>query len=398
MLMSSRHHFSLDDRAVILQGVLNHCSIRHIAAKLKVSPSSVSRELKVHRSLSDNISKSSGILCTRIIKAPWVCDGCPNLAHCGHRKYRYSPQQAQRIYEEQLHSCRRKVRTGSVGLDHINHVLTPLIRDQKQTLGHIYASHAEELGISRSTCYRYIDQNLLQINNLDLPKRVRYPKSTLRKARGDNSGIDGQKCRENRDYATFQAYIAENPHARIAELDSVIGKSGADQKVLLTILFRSSNFMLAFLRDKNSSDSVIRCLDHIQHRIGHARYRTLFNVSLTDNGSEFKNADRIEHGQLGAQRCHLFYCDSRASQQKGRLEKNHEYIRKYFPQGTSFNTLNQEDVNLMMSHINSVRRDSLDGRSPFDMLSRAERKDMEKLGIRPISADEVILSPKLFIK
>jgi hypothetical protein len=40
----------------------------------------------------------------------------------------------------------------------------------------------------------------------------------------------------------------------------------------------------------------------------------------------------------------------------------------------------------MMSHINSVKRDSLGGKSPFEMLTRGELSDMKKLGLRPISS------------
>jgi IS30 family transposase len=119
-------------------------------------------------------------------------------------------------------------------------------------------------------------------------------------------------------------------------------------------------------------------------------------VILTDNGSEFKRPDELERSPMGRTRCRVFYCDSRASQQKGRCEKNHEYIRRFFPQGSSFNGLTQDDVNLMMSHINSVKRDSLNGASPFDVLSKTQLNDMKKLGLTPISPDRVVLSPSLF--
>ena len=46
----------------------------------------------------------------------------------------------------------------------------------------------------------------------------------------------------------------------------------------------------------------------------------------------------------------------------------------------------------MMSHINSVKRDSLDGRSPFECLTIAELKTIKKLGLTPIDSDEVNLS------
>ena len=393
--MSSRH-FTMDDRVILLKDIIDNRSIRSIAKELDVQPSSISRELKAHRVLDQaNRYVHRPSECIRVAKAPWVCHGCKRFSACRNLKYRYSPQQAQRMYEEELHSCRRKARTGPTGIDHLNHILVPLVKENRQTIGHIYATHCKELGISRSTCYRYIDQDLLNINNSYLPKRVRYPKRAKYR-HNVNAGIDSHHCREGHDYVAFLAYIRSDPYAHIAEMDSVIGKKGMGQKVLLTLLLRKSNFMLAFLRNENSTSSVIECLDSVQKEIGYAHFRAHFNVTLTDNGPEFKDVDHIEHGSSGAQRCHLFYCDSRASQQKGRIEKNHEYIRKFIPQGTSFNALTQDDINRMMSHINSVKRDSLGGKSPFEMLTRSELKDMKKLGLSPIVADEVILSSKLF--
>ena len=78
------------------------------------------------------------------------------------------------------------------------------------------------------------------------------------------------------------------------------------------------------------------------------------------------------------------------------LPENHEYIRKFVPQGKSFDGFTQKDINLMMSHINSVKRDSLGGKSPFECLSKKEMRIVKKLGLRLIPPDEVILNPSLF--
>ena len=101
------------------------------------------------------------------------------------------------------------------------------------------------------------------------------------------------------------------------EMNTVIGKIGQGQKVLLTFLMRKSNFMFAFLRDANTQASVKKIFDELQRKLGYARFKTLFFSTLTDNGSEFKNPEELEHGKFGSQRCHIFYCESRASQQKG---------------------------------------------------------------------------------
>ncbi len=63
----------------------------------------------------------------------------------------------------------------------------------------------------------------------------------------------------------------------------------------------------------------------------------------------------------------VFYCDPYVSNQKGRLEKNHEYIRYVIPKGRSMYRYTQDDINLMTSHINSTARDSLNCATPFDL-------------------------------
>jgi len=50
----------------------------------------------------------------------------------------------------------------------------------------------------------------------------------------------------------------------------------------------------------------------------------------------------------GKSRTRLFYCDPMASWQKGRLEKNHEFIRYIIPKGCAFEYLTRSDVILMM--------------------------------------------------
>ena len=58
----------------------------------------------------------------------------------------------------------------------MNDLLVPLIRDKHQSIGHIYATHAEELGCSRRTLYSYINDCIFDIRNGDLRRSVRYKK------------------------------------------------------------------------------------------------------------------------------------------------------------------------------------------------------------------------------
>lgn len=64
-------------------------------------------------------------------------------------------------------------------------------------------------------------------------------------------------------------------------------------------------------------------------------YKKLFEVILTDNGSEFFYPVSIEKDNEEVV-SYVFYCDPGASWQKGVIEKNHEYIRYILPKKRSF--------------------------------------------------------------
>ena len=76
-------------------------------------------------------------------------------------------------------------------------------------------------------------------------------------------------------------------------------------------------------------------------------FTSLFQVILTDRGSEFTNPLAIEFNKGNGRRTHIFYCDPQRSDQKGGCEVTHEMIRRVLPKKTSFDNLTQDDINLM---------------------------------------------------
>jgi IS30 family transposase len=181
-------------------------------------------------------------------------------------------------------------------------------------------------------------------------------------------------------------------------MDSVIGRKGG--KVLLTLHFVKSEFMLAFLRDANDSESVIDIMDNLNSILGTGLFQQFFPVLLTDNGSEFSNPKLIECDRTtGEIRTKVFYCDPGASFQKGSAEKNHEEIRKVLPKGTSFDHLTQKDINLLMNHVNSYSRASLNDKTPYNSFKFTFGKSaLKKLGSSLVLANEICLKPSLLKK
>ncbi len=178
----------------------------------------------------------------------------------------------------------------------------------------------------------------------------------------------------------------------------VEGAGGKSEKVLLTILFRNCSLMLIFLMDADRQDNVEDVFQRIYIHLGADLYRKLFPVILTDNGASFKKPDIFERPE-GELLSHVFYCDPMASWQKGRLEKNHEFIRYIIPKGMTFAGLNQEQVTLITNHINSVARASLNGCTPFELAQLLiDRKLLDLCQLERIPANQVILKPSLLKK
>ena len=193
--------------------------------------------------------------------------------------------------------------------------------------------------------------------------------------------------------------MEENPDLAVVQMDSVIGRIGG--KCLLTIHFVESSLMLAFLRDANTSQSVIDAINDLDKRLGQDLFGKLFPLILTDNGSEFSNPMKIECRDPADPsalpfRTRVFYCDAGCPYQKGAIEVNHELIRRVLPKGSSFDDLTQDDVNRMMDHINSYKRKKLNDRSPYETFSFHYGEEVLKLlGCTPVAAEDILLKPSL---
>ena len=216
----------------------------------------------------------------------------------------------------------------------------------------------------------------------------------VRKNKNENKKKD-YSYKINRTYEDFQNLLHEHPNIHIVEMDTVIG-TNEKGKVLLTLLFREFNFMIARLLPDKSSESVKNELDNIEKLIGTELYKRVFKYILTDNGGEFQRPDELETSMDGSKRTSIYYCEANRSNQKAKVEKNHEYIRYIIPKGTSMDNYTQKDIDLMMSHINSTAREILNFAIPFDMASiYLGKKALKQLHLTKILPDNIILKPYL---
>lgn len=194
-----------------------------------------------------------------------------------------------------------------------------------QSLHHISVHHADELMKSERTLYSYINSGLFSARNIDMPRTVRM---RPRKNVSQNLKVD-KSCRLGRDFPAFQTYIEAHPDLSVRQIDSVEGIRGG--AVLLTVHFVEQGLQLAFLRQRNDSQSVIDVFNRLYLELRPDIFMDLFPVLLADNGSEFSNPSAIELDAQGNSRTKMFYCNASAPYQKGSCENNHEMIRRIIP-------------------------------------------------------------------
>ena len=324
--------------------------------------------------------------CSKLDRAPYVCNGCSKkFNHCTiAHKYTYNARFADRKYRECLKDSRSGIAMTRQELHKKDKIITPLI-DQGQSPYQIVANHPE-LNLSVRSVYNYLDMGLLTARNVDLKRKVKFKPRKVHK-----SQISDRRVFNGRTYADFQQLHLES----FVEMDTV-HSAVASSKTLLTFFFTREKLFLAFLMNRNTEGSVRLVLDRLEKRFGTFDFLTLFEYILTDRGAEFGDPDSLETGVTGIQRTNIYYCDPMRSGQKGGIEQAHTMLRMILPKRTTFEFLTQWDVNLITSHINSTPRESLNGRTPYDVALEAFGEDVLKaFQLRRIDPDKVILTPKL---
>ena len=389
-------HLSFDDRKIIEKNLNVGLNFSQIGTNINKPYKTISNEIKRNRifEASRAFTLHGSKLCDKLNKPPYVCNGCASRNGCKRKKYYYYANDAQISYNDRKSNSRKGIDMTSSEFKYLNDIVTDEIK-KGHSFSMIIRNHKEEFPVGKRTLYNYVEKGYLDIINLDLPRKVRYKKRIKRK----EATTKDTKIRFGRTYSNFNDYIKyyndNNFNINIVEMDTVEGVKG--ESVLLTLLWRNSNFMLAFKLENKDSELVSNFFINLKQLLGYEKFHTLFPIILTDNGAEFSKPETIENNGNHVYPTKLFYCDPGASHQKGKIENNHEYIRKFIQKGNTFNSYNQDDINLMLNHINSVKRESLFGNNPYTLMKDFLPKEIINLfDIKEIKQNNIILKKKLF--
>ena len=442
--MAKRHnhkHLTLDDRITILTELKKSTNLIEMAKKVDKDPTTISKEVKLHRYMKEvnapygnsdcyfcsklreckltkickscistrggnSLCKNCGYIkdrknscpnyteyeCKKLNRWPYVCHNCEMYKSCRTRKkYFYDPKMAQNEYETTLKESREGIDSTSANFKVLDELISNGVKDGKSIYS-ILLNHPE-IDKSERTIYRYVGNRYLGIKDIDLRNKVKMrPRKQYKDAHIDKNIIEA-----NRSYDDYINFIAKDPSAFGAQLDLVIGKQ-EDNQLLMTIIFPFSNLMLMFLIPNKEAATIVGVFDELENTIGYDNFTKIFPFILTDRGSEFSYANEIETSKItGKKRTNLFYCNPYSSSQKAEIERNHEFIRYYYPKGKSMNDLTKEKVQLMASHINSYPRESKNNNTPYNIAIILFGKILlNLLKIDFIDFDNIILNKNLF--
>jgi IS30 family transposase len=371
-------------------------TFKAIGNRVGKDPTTISKEVKKRIDIiptvvvrKDQNGNPFIAVCPKLLKPPFVCNACSKArSACAFDRHLYRAKTAQDIYKELLTSSREGIPLNKEEFYEIDQVISRGIKDG-QHLYHILQTN--NLNISVPTAYRHLHKDYFSIAPIDLPRMVKFKPRAVKREAYVPKGV-----KVGRSYTEFCLYKEENDLVSWWEMDTVIGRIGG--KTILTLNFFPGNFIFGLLLDNKSSVEVTSKINALKLRLIQAGkyFGELFPVIVTDNGGEFSNVFAIENNSENDRETLLFFCDPYQSSQKPHIEKNHTCFRDIVPKGTSFDRFSQESLDTIFSHVNSVKRKSLGGKSALDVFSFWHGIGTARLlNIAAIPPQAVMQSPKL---
>ena len=384
-------HLEHSERKIIELGCSNGSTKTAIAETIGKDKSTICKEIKSHRYLACKCSlplecaaykrckhgRNCTIACpdyvlfkcTRRDRSPGVCNGCASYAKCRFDKYRYDADRSDAEYRSALVDSRTGVDLTTSEAQSIAEVAGPLLRQGLSP--YMIVKNHPELGICEKTLYNYIEGGVFEhfgIMALDLrfqtSRKIPRHLSANYKKREDRSFLKG------RTYKDFQAFMEENPEASVMQMDTVVS-SAENGPFLQTFKFTSFPFFFALYHDTKTAADMVAGINLLEQIMGTELFSKFVQVILTDRGTEFSDAVGLETRADGARRTRVYYCDPMQSGQKGSLENNHSELRYILPKGSDFRELGllgQNDLNLVLSHLNSYPKEAQHGKTYFDCI------------------------------
>ena len=279
-----------------------------------------------------------------------------NSSRAGRAGYRASA--AQRRYEARRRSCRRRRLLDDPGLARL---VTAKIAEGRwspeQVAGRI-ALERPEMSVSASTIYRAINDR--RLDPPELRRTARGLKGRLRHKGKRRHRKDGREERRGKIPGTRP--ISERPAEAEArgrlgdwEGDTVVGKGAG--ACLVTLVDRTSRLLEGGRSPAHTKKEVAET--QAAALGGHPETKTM----TLDRGMEFAGFAEVE-GAVGVV---TYFAMPHHPWQRGTNENTNGLLREYFPKGTDFGGVTDEEVRAVYDELNRRPRKCLGFRTPYEV-------------------------------
>lgn len=317
--MKSYTHFTLSERNSLQQLLSEDKSYREIARILGRDASTISREVE------RNFSK---------------------------KKKRYNAWRATTLYIIRRKKCVRK---------HKIQPNTDLYKYIVKCINQFWspetiANRCKMLGfsISTSTIYRALKENRL----------IGISRKTHLRRRGKKITNDRKKCVTIHPVHTIhERPQAVEAKARLGDFEGDTVYGGVGKGCAVTFVDRKSKLLVAAIAPNREKETIRKAFSKAFSLM---EYSIPIKTITLDNGSEFADFINIEADLQTT----IYFADPHSPWQRGLNENTNDILRFFYPKGTNFLTVSEEEFQNVIHLINSRPRKCLGYLSPLEFLSK----------------------------
>lgn len=270
----------------------------------------------------------------------------------------YFADVGQRVYNENRSHCGRKCKIIECR-DFLNYVEQQVKSDKLWSLdaaaGNAKRLNLFEQTVTTQTLYNWVDLGLCNVKNIDLlkkagwkthPKKVREHKKCLGRSIDERPSIVDSRL----DFGHWEG-------------DGIVGKDHKGHWI--TLIERKTRMGFVFNVEDKQSIRIVEVIDKMESMFG-ALFPLVFKTITFDNGTEFSNSALME----GNRRTKIYYAHPYSSWERGSNENWNGLVRRYFPKGTSFDNVQDDDLQRIQHMINNLPRKMFNYKSSREMFTQ----------------------------
>ncbi|MCA1807597.1 MAG: IS30 family transposase [Actinobacteria bacterium] len=359
-------HFTLEDRNTIQNNLEDGVSHRDIALKLDVSHTAVNKEVH-NNSVVLEIATTNRVNVPRILSLDLrtrrgkgeVPDKLAAQIRYKKRLARWERGQPSYVADiaHTLYLERRKEASSynfrlSDGDELTERIASLLLARSKDSPEQIAANLRKEgIIVSPQAIYGWIRRSS---RHVELTARLRRKGKRYRYTERSNEGWN--KTKDKRSIHERPAVIEKLTRYGDLEGDTIVGSDQKDR--ILTHNDRVTGLVsLSLVLGYDS----FRVYQQTQKDICRVFGSTVHTITY-DNGTEFSAWKKSETG-LGT---YIYFADPYRSSQRGRNENLNGLVRDYYPKGTDFKKITEEDIKEVEDILNNRSRKRYNWKSPFE--------------------------------